>query len=89
MPDHLHLFVAPDDPEIPLENWVRYWKSCFSKQHGNREHRWQTDHWDTRLRAEESYDNKWDYVVQNPVRKGLVSEAEQWPFQGEIFELRW
>jgi putative transposase len=89
MPDHLHLFASPGEPELPLENWVRYWKSCFSRQHGHSEHRWQSDHWDTRLRAEESYDDKWEYVVQNPVRRGLVSKADQWPFQGEIFELRW
>jgi putative transposase len=89
MPDHLHLFAAPGQLELPLENWVKYWKSQFSKRHGNRNHRFQTDHWDTRLRREESYEEKWQYVVNNAVRHGLVARAEDWPFQGEIFELRW
>src|SRR5262249_6622132 len=29
MPDHLHLFAAPGQLEIPLDSWVRYWKSRF------------------------------------------------------------
>ena len=33
MPDHIHLFAAPGTPELPLENWVTYWKSQFTKQH--------------------------------------------------------
>src|SRR4051794_34497053 len=27
MPDHLHLFATPGTPELPLENWIRFWKS--------------------------------------------------------------
>jgi putative transposase len=89
MPDHLHLFATPGESGLSLEAWVKYWKSQFRKKHGNPTKRMQTDHWDTRLRREESYDMKWDYVVNNPVRHGLVAKAEDWPYQGEIFELRW
>jgi len=89
MPEHLHLFAAPGDLPVSLDNWVRYWKSQFSQQHQNGEHRWQVDHWDTRLRSNESYDAKWKYVRDNPVRRGLVRVAEEWPFQGEINRLAW
>jgi putative transposase len=51
--------------------------------------RWQPDHWDTRIRSAEIYEEKWQYFLNNPVRKGLVSSPGDWPFQGEIFELRW
>jgi putative transposase len=51
--------------------------------------RWLTDHWDTRVRNAEVYEEKWQYCLNNPVRKGLVSHPSDWPFQGEIFELRW
>ncbi len=51
MPDHIHLFAAPGQMEIPFDNWVRYWKSQFGKRHRNPAHRWQTDHWDRRLRT--------------------------------------
>jgi len=89
MPDHLHLFAAPGAKFVEFDNWVRYWKSQFSKRHKNKEDAWQANHWDTRLRREESYDQKWEYVVSNPVRHGLVERVEDWPFQGELFPLRW
>jgi hypothetical protein len=36
------------------------------------------------LRSKESYAEKWDYVVQNPVRAGLTAAAEDWPYAGHI-----
>lgn len=89
MPGHLHLFCAPGASDITLDNWVRYWKSQFTKRHGDPRHRWQDGHWDTRLRNGESYDAKWEYVRDNPRRHGLVKRASQWPYQGEIHELPW
>jgi len=89
MPDHIHLFATPGTPELPLENWIRFWKSRFSTAHKNAGHQWQMDHWDRRLRSDESYDEKWDYVRNNPVRHGLVKSWEMWPYQGELNLLRW
>lgn len=89
MPDHIHLFAAPGRIDLPLENWIRFWKSQFSKVHQVPEHRWQVDHWDTRLRSWQSYEDKWNYVRANPVRHGLVDRTEDWPYQGELNELRW
>jgi putative transposase len=89
MPDHLHLFASPGTPELSLATWVKYWKSQFSKRHSQPLHRWQPDHWDTTLRSVRSYDEKWEYAVNNPVRHGFVGTASDWPFQGELFELRW
>ena len=42
-----------------------------------------------RLRQNESYSEKWDYVRHNPVRAGLANDADTWPYQGELNELRW
>jgi putative transposase len=50
---------------------------------------WQTDHWDTRVRNADAYDHKWQYVLNNPVRAGLVAKPDDWPYQGEIFQLAW
>jgi len=61
----------------------------FTKQHGLPGHRWLTDHWDTRMRSEKQYEEKWQYVVNNSVRHGLVQCADDWRFKGEIYELRW
>ena len=89
MPTHTHLFCAPHDLTISLENWVKYWKSLFSRRGMDASWRWQTGKWDTRLRRAESYHEKWEYVRQNPVRKGLVARPEEWPYQGVLNELRW
>lgn len=89
MPDHIHFFAAASIINIEYDNWVAYWKSQFSKQHKNPNHLWQADHWDTRMRNEDIYEEKWEYVRWNPVRHELVGNSEDWPYQGEIHELRW
>ena len=48
---------------------------------------WQREFFDHVLRSEESYAEKWEYVRQNPVRAGLTTRAQDWPFQGEIYPL--
>jgi REP element-mobilizing transposase RayT len=87
MPDHLHLFCTPGTPDLPLDNWVRYWKSQFTKRTHDRSQSWQADHWDTRMRSWLQYAEKWEYVRFNPVRKKLVTHPEEWPFQGELHKL--
>lgn len=89
MPDHVHLFVTPGEKDFPLEKWVTYWKSLFTRLHAAPNHRWQAGFWDRQLRSDESYAQKWDYVRANPVRHGFVSDVAKWPFQGELNELQW
>ncbi len=95
MPDHIHLFAAPAQTSIALDDWIQFWKAKFTKHVRKAgttdipDHPWQTDHWDTRLRTWQSYDQKWNYVRNNPVRHGLVTRAEDWPYQGEMHSLTW
>ena len=91
MPDHVHVFCAPNGLDAPsLERWMRFWKSLVTRSMGERSGAvWQRDHWDRQLRRGESYDQKWNYVCANPVRHGYVARADDWPYQGELNELRW
>jgi putative transposase len=89
MPDHIHFFAAATESAIPYENWVRYWKSQFTKRHNVPGNRWLPHHWDTRIRNAAAYAEKWDYVSQNPERGGLVTKSMNWPYQGIIHELPW
>ena len=91
LPDHIHLFCAPGTyPPHPLLNWVRYWKSRAAKSVGcGAATLWQKNFWDIQLRHHESYSAKWEYVRRNPVRHGLVREADEWPFKGEPNILGW
>jgi hypothetical protein len=45
--------------------------------------------WDTTLRHGDSYEGTWRYVRDNPVRDGLVTRAEEWPYHGELTPLSW
>jgi REP element-mobilizing transposase RayT len=76
MPDHLHALVsfpAERDPVRVIANW----KEIMAKKAGVH---WQRDFFDHRLRSGESLQQKAGYIRQNPVRKGLVSQAEDWKF---------
>jgi REP element-mobilizing transposase RayT len=89
MPDHIHYFVAECNSPTTLDQWVRFWKSQFTKLYKPQNFRWQTDHWDYRIRKREQYDEKFTYMLQNPERAGLVKQSADWPFQGTIHDLRW
>ncbi len=91
MPDHIHVFCAPNGLEaLSLERWMRYWKSLVTKIRNAKSGTiWQRHHWDRQLRTGESYGEKWEYVRNNPVRRGYVRDADDWPYQGELNELRW
>ena len=91
MPNHIHLFCAPNGLDAPgLERWMRFWKSLVSRalNKGSGE-LWQRHHWDRQLRRGDNYDEKWDYVRNNPVRHGYVTKVDDRPYQGELNELRW
>jgi putative transposase len=92
MPDHVHLFCAPAaTPARPLLQWISYWKSEAARIWPVPDEApiWQRHFWDTQLRHGESYDEKWEYVIQNPVRASLVRSPNDWPYQGELHQLRW
>jgi REP element-mobilizing transposase RayT len=93
MPDHVHFFCASELNAKPLPRFMQLWKQWTSKRL-IRELSftipvWETEFFDHVLRSDESYSEKWNYVHDNPVRAGLAAHAEDWPFQGQINELRW
>ena len=49
----------------------------------------QRDCWDRQLRTGEICTQKWEYVRNNPVRKGLVANADGWPYQGRMNIIEW
>ncbi|MDB5338274.1 MAG: Transposase [Planctomycetaceae bacterium] len=89
MPDHIHFFSWYVGSAIEYDKWVQFWKSQFSKKFKRKHCRWLTDAWDTRVRSALVYEEKWLYVLNNPVRQGLVERPEDWPYQGEINKLLW
>ena len=92
LPDHLYMFCAPNTfPPQPLKNWISFWKNHVTRAWPDRDEIpiWQAEYWDRQLRRGESYDQKWDYVENNPVRHGYVRRPEDWPYRGELNVLEW
>ena len=89
MPYHIHLFVCgPDDFE--LGRWMGMLKQCLEKQvvlRASARPFWQRRFFDHVLRSDESYSQKWNYVRENPVRAGLVTNPDDWPYAGEIITI--
>ena len=74
MPDHLHALVTlPREEE--MKKAIANFKEITAKQTGIT---WQRDFFDHRLRTKESFQEKADYILMNPVRKGLCERAEDW-----------
>jgi len=86
MPDHVHVFVR-GGLDFSLRQWVRILKRVLSQAISAPPPHWQQGFFDHLIRHSESYAEKWEYVRQNPVRAGLVQNADEWPWQGEIVRL--
>ena len=56
-------------PENPMVDAISTWKRYIARKHGVV---WQRNFFDHRLRSEASAAGKADYILQNPVRAGLV-----------------
>jgi putative transposase len=76
MPDHVHL-VLDFPEEIPMAKAMRDWKSYLAKIHGIV---WQRNYFDHRLRGDEQFGAKAEYVFLNPARAGLIDKAAKWPY---------
>jgi REP element-mobilizing transposase RayT len=74
MPDHVHLLVRTEMLASRVANWKQWTARRFQVQ-------WQRGFFDHRIRTEESLLQKRDYILNNPVRAGLVGVAGEWPYQ--------
>ena len=61
---------APALPRV-----IANWKHWLTARYGIA---FQANFWDTRLRDEAHYAEKFRYVCNNPVRKGLCASAREW-----------
>ena len=57
-----------------ISNWKRYIAKTFKV-------RWQTNYFDHRIRNAAEHTAKYNYILRNPVVKGLCAEEEDWPWK--------
>ena len=88
MPDHVHLLLQIG--EMPLPAFVQAWKSrCYRlrRARGTADTFWQRSFYDHALRSEEDLRRAAEYILANPIRKGLVADGETYPLSGSmVFE---
>jgi REP element-mobilizing transposase RayT len=89
MPDHVHLIFSPlinhDRTEVwSLPKIMDAIKGAsahkINRALGRRGRVWQTESFDHVLRSSEGLDAKIEYVLQNPVRRNLVTNWREYPW---------
>jgi putative transposase len=83
MPDHLHLLMTlPGD--VTIEQAMQLIKGGFSyrlkRDLGYQGEVWQRGFSEVRIIDGQSFLQHRAYIVQNPVKAGLVERAEEWPY---------
>ena len=88
MPDHVHLLIGvPTGEGFSLSELVRHWKSrCYVawRRSGQREAFWQRGYYDHAIRADEDFRKAAEYILENPVRAGMVGRFQDYEFCGSF-----
>ena len=78
MPDHIHALLA-FAPDESMTNAICSWKRFHARKHAVV---WQDGFFDHRLRDHDvQSSHKRDYILRNPVVKGLCANVEDWPWK--------
>jgi putative transposase len=81
MPDHLHLQLSPKNENLIV--LINGWKSYTAnrlRMIGLEGSCWQRSFYDHALRKDEDIQGVAEYIVNNPVRRGLVKNWREYPY---------
>jgi len=91
MPDHLHCIVQGKDDKSDLHKFIKNFKQITGyrfKQKANKQ-LWQTSYYDHVIRHDENLYNASKYIIENPLRKGLVKDSRDYPYSWcKYFDVR-
>ncbi len=90
MPNHLHFLVKPNEDGRSVLDFTDQLKGKSTNASWKvvwRGKLWQRDYYDHVVRGNESLTAIARYILNNPVRKGLVAAAEEWAWGGQLNEL--
>ncbi|KAA3614867.1 MAG: hypothetical protein D8M58_10455 [Calditrichaeota bacterium] len=84
MPDHFHLVFqlgeSKDLSEV-IQSLCKFTAKKYNEMRKISGKFWQTGFYDHAIRSHESIATQINYILENPVRKGLVNSIENWPFK--------
>ncbi|HEX9829861.1 MAG TPA: transposase [Bacteroidota bacterium] len=84
MPDHCHLVLRGDTDESDVLHAVKFFKqkSGYWLYTNHPNVHWQKDFYDHILRDEVEIPRHVHYVLDNPIRKGIVLDWKKYPYKG-------
>ena len=82
MPDHVHGIFSFEGAD-QMKTVIPHWKRWVAREKGIT---WQKGFFDHRLRNDASAREKREYILQNPVRAGLVEKPSDWRYQFNPFK---
>jgi len=84
MPDHVHLLVHGTSAAADLRRFVKTAKQSSGQTYAARTKRrlWQDGYYDHVVRPEEDPTAIVRYIIENPVRAGIVQSSLDYPFVG-------
>ena len=84
MPDHVHLLLEGTSPTADFREAMRQWKqqTAYRWKARTGQRRWQSGYYERVLREEDDTRAVVGYLLQNPVRAGLVRTHAEWPWTG-------
>jgi putative transposase len=90
MPEHLHILIKGMSPPANTWNAMIQFKQrtgYWFRKHSRAD--WQKDFFDRILRRDDSFAKQVEYIINNPVRRGLVENWDDYPYTGSIgFDLK-
>ncbi len=90
MPDHLHMLLVGEE-KSSLHRFMQAFKqeSSFTFKREYENSLWQRSYYDRVLRTEETLEEVAWYIMNNPVRKGLVNDYKSYNFSGSfLFDVK-
>ena len=85
MPDHLQMLTSPREDGCSVLTFVDRFKGKSTNESwrfGWQGKLWQPRNYDHVVRTEESLEAIAEYILSDPVRSGLVAEADEYPWRG-------
>lgn len=79
MPDHFHALITPA-PDVSLEKAMQFIKGGFSFRLKSKRDVWMRSFNESQIMSEEKFVSCVRYIEENPVRRGLVSTPQAYPF---------
>jgi thiamine-phosphate diphosphorylase len=90
MPDHVHVLLTPrsgTDLSRILKGVKGVSARLLNQSRGTHGRVWQDESWDRIMRDQNELDEKLEYMLLNPVKKGLVEDP--WEYDGWYYNDKW